>query len=194
MSEPDASGDRLAAIGEAIGGRPLPPVHEWHPARTADIDIRIAADGRWFHRGTPIERARMVRLFASVLRVDDEPGGGTATYLVTPLERLRIRVDDAPFTAIALERRGPPESPELVFETNVGERVVADAEHPVEVEYAHPEAEPRPYLHVRDRLRALISRALFLELAGLAEEREGVLGVLSRGHFMPLSPDRSDTR
>lgn len=195
MSDGDA---RLGAIHEALSGhsasaRSLPPVGDWHPTRTADIDIRIASDGQWYYRGTPIARARMVRLFSSVLRVDDDATTGTSsTYLVTPQERLRITVDDAPFTALALARRGTPEAPELVLTTNVGEHVVVDAEHPISVEYAHPGAEPRPYVRVRDRLRALISRAVFLELAELAEERDGTLGVLSHGVFMPLGPASED--
>ena len=180
--------ERLDALHETLGERSLPPVSEWHPSRTADIAIRIASDGQWYHEGNPIRRERMVRLFSSVLRVDDEPDGESATFLVTPQVRLRIVVDDAPFTAVALERQGTPSAPELAFVTNVGDRVVADAEHPIVVEYADAEADPRPYVRVRDRLRALISRAVFLELAELAEERDGLLGVLSRGTFMPLGP------
>ena len=198
LARPDPGGDeklldkRLAAIRDALDadlGRALPPVHDWHPARTADVDIRIASDGRWYYGGTSIERARMVRLFSTVLRVDDEADGSSSTYLVTPQERLRITVDDAPFTAVALEVHGTPEAQALVFTTNVGDRVVADADHPIEVEYAHPDADPRPYVLVRDRLRALISRAVFLELAELAEERDEALGVVSRGAFMPLSAE-----
>ena len=185
---------RLAAIRDALAadlGRALPPVNDWRPTRTAEVDIRIASDGAWFYQGTPIERTRMVRLFSTVLRVDEEADGTFATYLVTPQERLRITVDDAPFTAVALEVHGAPDAQALVFTTNVGDRVVADAEHPITVEYAHPEADPRPYVRVRDRLRALISRAVFLELAELVEERGEALGVVSRGVFMPLSPDVS---
>ena len=181
MSADDAP---LEALSAAIGDRPLPPVHEWRPARTAESSIRIAADGRWYHEGRPILRERMVRLFSSVLRVDDDG----ETYLVTPVERLGVDVEDAPFTAIALERHGAPDAPALAFTTNVGERVVAGADRPIVVEYADPDADPRPYVLVRDRLRALISRAVFLELAGLAEERDGTLGVLSRGAFLPLGP------
>ena len=180
---------RLAAIHDALSERALPPVQDWRPERTADVAIRIAADGQWYHDGRPIRRARMIRLFSTVLRVDDDG----ETYLVTPQERLRITVDDAPFTAVAVERHGAPDAPALAFTTNVGERVVADAEHPIVVEYADPDAEPRPYLVVRARLRALISRAVFLELAEHVEERgDGMLGVVSRDTFMPLSPPPDD--
>lgn len=185
MSDDDA---RLAAIHDAIAARALPPVHDWHPTRTADVAIRIAADGQWYHEGRPIRRERMVRLFSSVLRVDDDG----ETYLVTPQERLRIGVDDAPFTAVALERHGAPDATALAFTTNVGERVVADEAHPIVVEYADADADPRPYVVVRDRLRALISRAVFLELAEHAEERDGTFGVVSRGVFMPLGPAPDD--
>ena len=192
MSDDDV---RLAAIHDAIAERALPPVHDWRPARTSDVAIRIASDGQWYHEGSPIRRERMVKLFSTVLRVDDDAETGRSeTFLVTPQERLRISVDDAPFTAVALERHGAPEAPALVFTTNVGERVVADAAHPITVEYAHPDADPRPYLLVRDRLRALISRAVFLELAEHAEERDGTLGVVSRELFMPLGPSESSGR
>ena len=132
----------------------------------------------------------MIRLFSTVLRVDDDG----ETYLVTPQERLRITVDDAPFTAVALERHGAPDAPALAFTTNVGERVVADAEHPIVVEYADADADPRPYLVVRDRLRALISRAVFPRAGGARRGRvpDGTLGVVSRETFMPLGPAPGD--
>ena len=193
MSDDDA---RLAALHDAISERALPPVHEWRPTETRDLDLRIARDGQWYHEGRPIRRERMVRLFSTVLRVDeDEATGRTETFLVTPQVRLRITVDDAPFTAVALERHGAPEAPALAFTTNVGERVVADAEHPITVEYADPGADPRPYVLVRDRLRALISRSVFIELADHVEEgADGTLGVVSRGTFMPLGPAADDGR
>jgi len=185
MSDDDARLTTLHEVLSAEGARALPPVRDWHPKRTDDIAIRITADGQWFHEGRPIRRERMTRLFSTVLRVDDDG----ETYLVTPEVRLRITVDDAPFTAVALDRHGAPDAPALAFTTNVGERVVADAEHPIVVEYADPDADPRPYLIVRDRLRALISRAVFMELAEHVEERSnGTMGVVSRGTFMPMSP------
>ena len=181
---PRPTNPRLAAILDAIAERSHPPVHDWHPERSGEIDIRIAADGRWYHEGREIRRERLVRLFASVLRVDEDG----ETYLVTPVERLRIAVDDAHFVAVGLERHGAPDAQALVFRTNLDERVVADAAHPIVVEYATPDADPRPYLVVRDRLRALIARSVFLELAELVEERDGTLGVVSRETFMPLGP------
>ena len=178
-----AAGLRLAGILDEISERTLPPVHAWHPERSAEIDIRIARDGGWWHEGRRIERERMVRLFSTVLRVEDG-----RTWLVTPQVKLAIRVDDAPFTAPTVERHGAPEAPALAFVTNVGDRVVADAEHPITVRYDEPGGEPAPYVEVRDGLLALISRSAFLELAGWAEERDGTLGVVSRGTFMALGP------
>ena len=173
----------LAGILDDISARSLPPVHAWHPDRSAEIDIRIRRDGSWWHEGRRIERERMVRLFSTVLRVE-----GGRTWLVTPQVRLAITVDDAPFTAVALERHGAPDAPALVFTTNLGDRVVADAGHPITVRYDEPGGEPSPYVEVRDGLLALISRPVFVELAGFAEERDGALGVVSRDAFMVLGP------
>jgi len=172
----------LLYIADAISQKSLPPVHTWQPAATRDVDIRIARNGDWFYNDSKIDRPRMVSLFSTVLRVDDGE-----TYLVTPQERLRIVVDDAPFTAVLVEQHGAPEAQALVFKTNVGDSVIADEQHPITVEYAQPGAEPAPYLLVRDSLKALISRAVFYQLADWAEDRDGVLGVESKGHFMVLS-------
>ena len=173
----------LNSIVEAISAQSLPPVHAWHPDKTRDIDIRITRNGDWFYCGSRIERPRMVKLFSTVLRRDDD----NQTYLVTPQERLRIVVDDAPFTAILVERHGAPLAPTLVFTTNVGEQVVADTEHPIQVEYGEPDGEPSPYIVVRDRLQALISRTVFYQLADWSEERDGVVGIESSGQFMIMS-------
>lgn len=125
----------------------------------------------------------MVKLFSTVLRADDDGH----TYLVTPQERLKITVEDAPFTAVLLEQHGAPEALALVFTTNVGDQIVADELHPITVSYDEPGGEPSPYVLVRDRLKALISRSVYYELVDLAEERNGVIGLESRGFFMRLS-------
>jgi len=177
------SGNSLEEIADAIPAHALPPVHDWQPEVARDVDIRIARNGDWFYQGSRIDRARMVRLFSTVLRVDDD----NHTYLVTPQEKLRIVVDDAPFTAVLVERHGAPSATTLVFTTNVGDRVIADAEHPVFVEYAQAGGEPSPYIVVRDRLTALISRPVFYQLADWATLVDGVTGVESSGVFMPLS-------
>ncbi len=152
-----------AARAAAASGRGLPPVHLWNPAHCGDIDIRILKDGVWMHEGSPIGRPALVRLFASVLRRD--PDG---FHLVTPAEKLKITVEDAPFTAIGLERGEGV----LRFVTNVGDIVVAGPDNAITVR-AGPGGEPRPYLHVRAGLEALIVRSVFYELVELGETRHG---------------------
>lgn len=182
-----ANNEQLAAIMEAISGQVLPPVNAWQPPVTRDIDLRIARNGDWFYQGSRINRPRMVKLFSTVLRRDDEH-----FYLVTPQERLRIDVDDAPFTAVLMEQHGTPTAQALVFTTNVGEQVVADEQHPIHVDYEQPDGEPSPYILVRDRLLALISRPVYYQMAELAEERDGIFGVVSRDCFMPLEASRAE--
>jgi len=181
MSAP-AFNARLSSLAEVLSQKSLPPVDQWQPERESDIDMRIARDGRWFYRGTCIERERMVRLFSSVLRCDQDG----STWLVTPQEKLRIVVDDAPFTAVLLDVLDEGPDHRLMFTTNVGDRVVASADHPITVRYAQPGGEPAPYVLVRGRLQALISRSVFVELGGHATARQGRIGVVSAGHFMPL--------
>ena len=163
----------------------LPPVNDWDPPFCGDMDLRITRDGSWHYLGTPIGRQALVRLFSTVLRRD--PDGDF--YLVTPVEKVRIRVDDAPFLAVGLEVDGEGESRRLTFVTNVGDRVTADAAHPLRVETAD-DGEPAPYLRVRDRLDALVSRAVYFELAELGHARaanDGIdFGVWSCGCFFSL--------
>ena len=169
-------------------GRKLPPVESWNPPDCGEIDMRITRDGNWHYMGTPIGRAALVRLFSTVLRRDADG----FHYLVTPVEKIRIRVDDAPFVAVRLEVRGTGAERELDFTTNVGDRVPLGSDHPLRVEHDDLSGEPSPYLRVRGRLDALISRALFFELVELGEERSTVdgidFGVWSRGHFYSLGP------
>lgn len=152
----------------------------WDPSLCGDIDIRIARDGTWYHEGSPFRREQLVKLFASVLRREADG----EYYLLTPAEKMRIRVDDAPFVAVQLEQLTQPR-PSLLFTTNLGEQVVADAEHPIRVEFDPVSGEPRPYIHFRDNLDALISRTVYLALVELGEpfEQEGRhhLGVTSQG-------------
>lgn len=166
--------------------RPLPPVDHWNPPLLGDMDLRIARNGTWHHEGAPIHRERLVRLFASILRQDEDG----QYYLVTPVEKWRIRVDDAPFLAIRLDVTGMGANQNLTFTTNVGDLTIAGPEHPLTVEYHTPGGEPSPYVHVRGRLRALLSRAVFVELAELVEEQEiasdHFYGVWSQGQFFSL--------
>jgi hypothetical protein len=181
MHKPDPAG--LAA---QVQGQKLPPVERWNPPLSGDMDMRISRDGTWYHEGSPILRERLARLFSTILRREDDGD----YYLVTPVEKWRIRVDDAPFVAVLLQVVGTGHEQELHFTTNMGDVVIAGPDHPIEVEYATPDSAPAPYLQVRARLRALIARSVFVELTGLGEERdvEGkpLYGVWSQGVFFPL--------
>ena len=147
-----------------------------------DIDIRIAADGTWFHEGGPIGRKKLVKLFASVLERD----AAGDYWLVTPVERARIRVDDAPFVALEMHVTGMGRDQRLTFRTNIDAEVMADAAHPLEFR-PRPEGEPAPYLNLGGGLTALVSRAVYYELVelGVEEERDGEtkFGVWSGGEF-----------
>ncbi|NDU99676.1 DUF1285 domain-containing protein [Pseudoroseicyclus tamaricis] len=173
--------DRLAGAARAAGGRGLPPVHKWDPPFCGDLDMRIARDGTWFYLGTPIGRAELVRLFSTILRKD-----GEEYFLVTPVEKVRIRVDDAPFVAVDFE--AGPEG--LTFLTNVGDRALAGPEHAIRVERDEETGEPAPYIHIRADLWALIDRKSFYRLVEIGErqEVEGVrwFGLGSAGKFFPI--------
>lgn len=168
---------------ETAAGRKLPPVEKWNPAHCGDIDMRIARDGTWYHQGTPIGRRELVRLFSTILRKDPE-----GYVLVTPAEKLRIKVDDVPFLAVLMDVEGEGREQRLRFTTNVGDEVVADAANPIRVESDPETSEPAPYVHVRRGLEARISRAVFYQMADIAvpEENGDRLGVWSRGVFFPI--------
>ena len=162
------------ALLKAAGDRKLPPVDQWQPRRVGVIDIRIRSDGRWLHEGSEIKRQRLVELFATILRLDAD-----GYCLVTPAEKLRIRVDDAPFVGVDMETAGEGRERRLILTTNVGDHVLVDAAHPITVE--DNQGEPRPYVEVRDGLRALIARSVFYRLVDLGEVRHGMLEVWSSG-------------
>ena len=173
----------VIAAAKQAPGRGLPPVHLWNPAHCGTIDIVIKANGQWFHEGTPIGREALVRLFSTVLRKDPE-----GYVLVTPVEKLAIEVEDAPFVAVRVDRVGEA----LRFVTNVGDVVDAGPDNAIRVE-THPETgEPRPYLHVRRSLEALIARPVFYELAGLAQRRDTpggpMMAVRSNGVWFDVGP------
>lgn len=175
----------VAAAKSAEGGKAkgLPPVHLWNPAHCGDIDIVIRKDGLWFHEGSPIGREALVRLFSTVLRRD--PDG---FHLVTPVEKMRITVEDAPFIAVRVDQEGDG----LRFLTNVGDEVTAGPDNPIRVEVDADTGEPRPYVHVRRGLEARIARPVFYELVELATEHETpegpVLAVESGGAVFPVGP------
>lgn len=152
----------------------------WNPQCQGEIDIRIAADGNWFHQQRRFQRDSLVKLFAGILRREDEE-----YFLVTPTEKLRIEVEDTPFIATLVERVEANGQQAIVFTTNIGERVVVDDEHAIRVEIDADTNAPRPYVHVRAGLEALISRSAFYDLLNLAQEheRDGVryLSVTSLG-------------
>ena len=185
-TEPKTGLEGITAAAKQAPGRGLPPVHLWHPAHCGEIDIVIRRDGLWFHEGTPIGREALVRLFSTVLRRD--PDG---FHLVTPVEKMKITVEDAPFIAVRVDRVVEA----LRFVTNVGDEVEAGPENEIRVEMNPKTGEPRPYLHVRRGLEARIRRPVFYELVEMAEERdtpEGPrLGVWSNGAWFPVGPARA---
>ena len=185
-TEPSGLDGVIAAARTQAPGRGLPPVHLWHPAHCGEIDIVIKKNGLWFHEGTPIGREALVRLFSTVLRKD--PDG---FHLVTPVEKMKITVEDAPFIAVRVDQEGET----LKFLTNVGDVVEAGPDNAIRVKMDPATGEPRPYLHVRRGLEALINRPVFYELVEMARERETpegpTLGVASNGAWFPVGPPRA---
>lgn len=181
---PDLATLSLAEIARLAAERKLPPVEQWNPAHCGHSGMRIARDGTWFHEGSPIGRQEMVRLFSTVLR--REPDGGYV--LVTPVEKLDIDVEDAPFQALEMRSQGEGEAREIAFSLNTGELVLLDGDHPLMIRT--DDSGPRPYVLVRGGLEARIARSVYYELAALAlAEDTDVPGVWSYGHFFPLSTD-----
>lgn len=176
--------EQVVAAAQAANGsakaRGLLPVHLWNPPNVGEIDIVIRKDGTWVHEGDVIGREALVRLFSTILRKD--PDG---IYLVTPHEKLRVAVEDAPFVAVRVDRADGS----LRFLTNVGDEVEAGPDHPIRVQ-TDAAGEPRPYLHVRGGLEALITRPVFYELVDHAEERATArgaeFGVASNGAWFPI--------
>jgi hypothetical protein len=167
--------DRLsAAVKAASGSKGPPPVERWNPAFCGDIDMRIAADGTWFYNGTPIGRPALVKLFASILRKDPD-----RFVLVTPVERVGIAVEDAPFLAVEMAVEGEGAGRRIAFRTNVDDLVRVDAAHPLRFEKDETGG-VKPYVLVRGELWALVTRALTYDLVELAEDRE-VGGVMTFG-------------
>lgn len=190
MSEDPAPDPTLSRLSAALGDLPkrgLPPVERWDPPYCGAIDIRIAADGTWFHNGSPIRRDKLVKLFATILR--REPDG--RTVLVTPVESVGITVDDAAFVAVEMAVDGSGTDRRVSFRTNVDDLVSVDADHALRFEEA-PDGALKPYLHVRRGLWALVTRALTYDLVDLAEERlvdgKPWLGLWAGGAFHSIAP------
>ena len=178
---PETALGGMAGVVEARKRGPA-PVHLWNPAFCGDIDMRIAADGTWFYNGSPIGRAPLVQLFASILRKD-----GDQYLLVTPVEKVGIRVDDAPFVAVEMAVAAQS----LTFRTNVEDFVTVGPEHPLRFERG-PADGLKPYVLVRDDLWALVKRALFYDLVALGHTQqwqgEDWFGVSSGGQFFAMAP------
>lgn len=179
--------ENLAQAARAAGKKGLPPVHLWNPPFCGDLDMRIARDGTWFYLGTPIGRHAMVKLFSSILRKD-----GDDYFLVTPVEKVGITVDDAPFVALDFEVAGEGRDQSITFFTNVEDAVTAGPDHPIRVIRDPGTGEPSPYVNVRANLDALIDRKSFyrlVEIGAHAEhEDESWFGLWSDGRFFPIIP------
>ncbi len=180
----------IARASEQTGAakRGNPPVERWNPPFCGDIDMEIRADGTWFYMGTPIGRAPLVRLFSTVLRKDEDG----KTYLVTPVEKLGIRVVDAPFLAVEMQSVERDGSRVLSFRTQVGDVVEAGSEHPLRFEIAGETGALKPYLLVRGRLEALVARPVMYELVALGEvlevEGRAMFSIRSGGAVFPIMP------
>lgn len=162
-------------------------MHLWDPPFCGDLDMRIARDGTWFYMGTPIGRPELVRLFSTILKLEEGN-----YFLVTPVEKVGITVDDAPFVAVDFEAMGAGAAQVLEFETNVGDRVTAGPDHPIRVERDATTGEPSPYVMVRAGLEALIDRKSFYRLVeiGAHSDHDGArwFGLWSGGVFFPVIP------
>lgn len=177
-----ANADTIAtAATKAAKGQGPAPVHLWNPPFCGDLDMRIARDGTWFYLGTPIGRKRMVKLFSTIIRKD-----GDEYFLVTPVEKVGIKVDDAPFVAVDFDVADKV----ITFTTNVGDTVQAGPDNPIRIVLDAADGEPSPYVLVRTNLEALIDRKSFYRLVdrGEAETVDGVewFGVWSSGVFFPF--------
>jgi hypothetical protein len=167
---------------------PLPPVDKWNPEKCTDIGMEIRADGSWWHEGRPMTRARMVKLFSRILRKDEDG----VTYLVTPYEKVIVKVEDAPFLAVRVDRTGEPgPGQSLTFTTNLDYVTTAGPDAPLRIAFDAGTGEPAPYVNVRGRLEAKLTRPVFYELVDLAvpaPDGTDRLGVWSRGDFFALGP------
>lgn len=179
----DLSTLSLAEIAQAVADKRLPPVDQWHPSHCGDSDMRIAADGTWFHQGSPIGRKAMVKLFSTILRREADG----SYVLVTPAEKLDILVEDAPFIAVEVKIEGSGRERSLAFRLNTDDLVVADKDHPIH--FVQRDDGPHPYLGVRGGMDALIARSVYYELANLAiEDDDNPLGIWSHGCFFAMAP------
>ena len=187
------AGDLAALIARAAADtndptKGLPPIDKWNPPFCGDIDMEIRADGTWFYMGTPIGRQPLVRLFSTVLRKDEDG----KTYLVTPVEKVGIRVEDAPFVAVEMVVTDEGDGQRLTFRTNVGDVAEAGPDHELRFVIEGENQQLKPYLHVRGRLEALVSRPVMYDLVEHGEEAKidgrVMFCVRSAGILFPVMP------
>ncbi len=175
------SPDGLAASVKAAKTKGLPPVHLWNPPFCGDLDIKIAKDGSWSYLGSPINRFELVKLFSSILKKEDGK-----YYLVTPVEKVGITVEDAPFLAVDFDQTGDGLSQDLTFTTHVGDTAIAGPDHPIRIVIDAETEEPTPYVLIRNNLEARIDRKSFYRLVDIGTKHDGWFGVWSGGQFFPL--------
>ncbi|RST88065.1 DUF1285 domain-containing protein [Aquibium carbonis] len=184
----DAAGLAALIARSPRAGQGLPPVENWDPKFCGDLDMEIKADGTWFYLGTPIGRPALVQLFSTVLRKDEDG----KTYLVTPVERIGIRVEDAPFVAVEANVAGAGDGQAITFRTNVGDVVEAGADHPIRFVEEPDTGGLKPYVLVRGRLEALVARPVMYELVEHGEpivvDGQPMFAIRSRGVIFPIMP------
>ena len=187
-TEKNENGLSATSIVDSIKSLPknrIPPVEKWNPPFCGNLDIRIARDGTWFYLGTPIGRPELVKLFSSILKKEEDK-----YFLVTPVEKVGITVDDAPFVAVDFNQQNQGGSNVLVFETQVGDEIIAGPLNPIWISINQETKEPSPYILVRKNLEALIDRKSFYRLADIGShtkiENQNWFGVWSSNKFFPL--------
>ena len=175
------SADSIAASIRAAKTRGLPPVEKWNPPFCGDIDMRIARDGTWFYDGTPIQRPEIVRLFSTILIVENGK-----FFLVTPVEKVGLVVEDAPFIAVDFSVSAAGDTQTLVFETNVGDYAPVNVDNPLRFDLNENTGEPTPYIHIRRGLEARIDRKSYYRMVDLCTHHDGWFGVWSARTFFPI--------
>lgn len=175
--------ESLMTSVKAANSRGLPPLEKWNPPFCGDLDMQIKRDGTWFYEGTPIGRPGLVKLFASILWRE-----GDKYFLVTPVEKVGITVEDAPFVAVDFNAKDTGDAQVLQFETNLGDEVLAGPDHPIRVVRDNETGEPSPYVLIRRNLEALIDRKSFYRLVDLGVHHGGWFGVWSGGEFFRIIP------
>ncbi|MBU2582493.1 MAG: DUF1285 domain-containing protein [Alphaproteobacteria bacterium] len=179
----------LEALLREAATKTAAPVEAWDPPYCGDIGLSIGADGTWFYQGSAIRRVQLSKLFARVLRRDEDG----RYFLVTPAEKVDVKVEDAPFVAVEMEVRGRDEDQALVFRTNLDDVVICGADHPLRFALESESGGVKPYVKVRGRLEALLSRALTYDILELAEtDAAGRAGVRSGGEFFLVDPDQAE--